>query len=148
MKLYRKCTVAELEFTRKTNRAGGVVRQLPINGRNKPSEEEVVEQVGNNEGAGGNFGFKQDQQVLSQQDWEQRIAGRTVIEFSSGKLFSGTGEWLAVDMDEKYLTKGSNLPTEQGWVAYIGAELTFQDEELMTPIEEVDEEKEENTTPL
>ncbi len=32
-------------------------------------EAEVVEQVGNNEGAGGSFGYNQDLQTLSQQEW-------------------------------------------------------------------------------
>lgn len=140
MRLYRKCSAIEAYFTKQNLVVGGIKRELPP-GTTKPTEEEVVQQVANNEGAVGLVSSltSEKKEIYTEDDyksWEEKNKTIKVKEFSVGNLFGGQGVSICVEIASKYLRQGSKLESEQGWVAYIGAPL-----KLSSEMSEINEDK-------
>lgn len=122
--LYRVCSQTEAENTVKTLLAGGQVRQLVLH---RPSEEDAVQQVANNEGIVRSSDLLERQlKVLKEKNSSiisMSLPERKVVEYSPAiaKQFDGTV--VKIEVNVAFTVKGSNLSNENGVILQIGTPL-------------------------
>ena len=104
--LYRRCREAEALDTVETCLAGGEYRALT---RMRPTDKQVIEQVGNNERA----------------PWAPPPAPgtREVTEYSEIIPEQFPGTTIMVCVNACFICVGSRLPSELGWVVQVGTPL-------------------------
>lgn len=147
-KLYRVCSEIEAYFTKKNRCVGGIIREIRKNSL-CPTNSEAVNQVANHETYGQKLGIIQAENktrhtTIDYQRWEEANKSTKVKEYSDRPATQFQGTVIHVSLDMRYLIKGSNLESEQGWVAYIGAPLTILDGNGMSVIQEEEEENEDD----
>ncbi|WP_435263999.1 hypothetical protein [Tenacibaculum sp. nBUS_03] len=132
IKLWRVCDQTEAEATVKMELAGGKTVDLK---QKQPTEESVIEQVGNNEGVVGASGGSSESDKLeklkkileAKNKGNIQIHGntkeRTVVEYSTEPARQFKGTLVEIMVNRTFSKKGSNLNFEKGIILQVGTPL-------------------------
>jgi hypothetical protein len=123
--MYRVCSAQEAKNTVDLLVAGGQERELE---RTRPSESETVEQVGNSEGVAFDPEVHQRKLELLAKLNGGKVQAykppeRIVVEFSPAVAAQFSGTVIEVRINRRFMRKGSNLDSENGYVVQIGTPL-------------------------
>lgn len=125
IQLYRVCSAQEAVNTWFYCLAGGQYRHLT---RTAPSEDQAVEQVGNNEGMPSSGGKDPRLAMLAKLGIKPSTPPpRAVVEYSLRPADQFFGVTIRIMVNKDFLAKGSNLSFEGGggWIAQIGTPLAM-----------------------
>jgi hypothetical protein len=126
--LYRMCSKEEAAATETTQSAGGKVVHLTSM---QASETSAVEQVANNEGIGGaapaDERLAKLQAILAAKGSKDKVntavKERDVVEYSPKLAAQFPGTAIKIMVNRKFVVKGSNLASENGYILQIGTPL-------------------------